>query len=143
MHGCSRISLRCFLAIILIAGTSIGLFLSYLINRPIDLNQNAIGYITSPAEQYDNSLTYVEFVRAFKRRQNDGSVLDSVQHIVSAEISLIESSVDPPRDIPRLGFAETHRDFYLCKATCVLKDGDNKKLNIKMEKNHFHLVDLD
>ena len=143
MHGRCKISLKWFLLAVLILGTSTSIYLSSLLNRPIRLNQNAIGHIATAQNRPDNSLTYQEFVRAVERRSADGSVLDTIQQIQSAEISLIESSIEPAKDILNLGLTEIHRDFYLCNAKCLFKDGTSQTLRIQMEKNHFHVVDAD
>jgi hypothetical protein len=104
------------------------------------LNSNAIGLVTSDNLDLDNSLTFEELSAAFNRRYRDGSTLDSIDSLVTGNIELQESAIEPAREIPGIGFAELHRDFYVCEVTCLTNEHKSKKLNIRIEKNHFHLV---
>jgi hypothetical protein len=135
------ISLRCFTLFVLVLGCAAGLILSHYVNAPNDLNQPILGPITSGMPRLTQPLTSEELASALARHKSDGSIIDQIVKLKSADITPTEKSVEPSRNVPLIGQAELHRYFFICDTVCKLRDGSEQRIKIRTEKNHFHLVE--
>ena len=139
MNGLT-ISLKHFCLMVLTIGGAIGLFLSQYVNAPIELHGSVIGAVTSGKTQTTEMLSSDELAVLLERHQPDGSIIDQIVELKTAEIRLSEEKVEPSRFVPLIGQAELHRVYFVCDIVCKLRDGAEHRVKIKAEKNHFHLV---
>ena len=122
MNRSFRISLGPFLILALLACVLVSLVAHRILNRPIEIRQTVLGRVTSTANDFDNSLTLSELKW-------------------SAQITLHETTTEPPREIPLLGSAKLVKNIYLCRVAAIRKDGEPTYMNLRVEKNHFHLLE--
>jgi hypothetical protein len=142
MHGRFQISLKWFFGFTLLVAALLRWSPTIWGIPPIHIRQTVMGRVTSAKDDFNDPLTQGEFEFALWYRQKDGSILDQIKDLKSVNISLDEMVVEPPRKIPLFDSEmELRRYFYICDAGCILKDGTQRRLKMRIEKNHFRRLD--
>ncbi len=142
MNGRFQISLRWFFVFTFLVAAFLRWYPTIWPTPPIQIRQPVMGRLTSVNDDFDDPLTQSEFEYALLDRKHGDAILDQIKTLKSVTISLAETVVEPPRMIPLFeSEMELRRCFYICDTTCVMKDGTQRRLKIRMEKNHFHSLD--
>ena len=131
-------SLKYFIVFVLVFGCTAGLVLSRYINRPYVLQQPVMGQITSGTGNTSVTLTSYELAAALARHKPDGSIIDQVVKLKSADIRLAEKRIEPTDTVPLIGPAELHCSIFLCDTVCELQDGSERRIRIRTKKHYFH-----
>ena len=134
-------TLRTFLVVVMLLGVITSLTWERFLLNPVKLDQVVLGEITSADDYSKTPLTLDELKWAVARQKTNAGSSDQVLLIENATIEEYESSVDSPRNLPLIGYAELRRTIYQCRVDAKHSNGTPVKRILYVEKNHFHLLD--
>jgi hypothetical protein len=142
MHGRCQVSLKWFFGFTLLVAALLRWSPTIWGTPPIQLRAVMMGRMTSGNDESYDPLTHYELEHALSGKGKDGSILDQIKSLKSVDISLDETVIEPPRKVPLFDSEmELRRYFYICDAACILKDGTQRRLKMRIENNHFHRLD--